>query len=89
MAEGKSKYYRRWLNPPSSNYTGYIQYGVNKEINWVSIEFKVADCSRIVNLDFDDTETKKGRKAAIKKLKIIRDSAQHVIEMVEVIDECS
>ena len=83
----KEKYIRKWLNPPSSNYTGYIQYGVNIDQNWVGINLKIADCFRIVNFDFDGTEEKKGRKAAVKKIKIIRDALNDLIKKVEEVDE--
>ena len=82
----KYKYTRKWLNPPTSVYTGYIQTGVNVDREWIDIRLKIADCSRIVNFDFDDTDTKKGRKAAIKKLKIIRDSVQDLIDKVVDVD---
>lgn len=82
----KEKYTRKWLNPPTSEYTGYIQYGMNIDQNWVGINLKIADCFRIVNFDFNDTGEKKGRKAAVKKLKVLRDSLNDLIGMVEKVD---
>ena len=83
----KYKYKRKWLNPVTSCYTGYIQYGVNVDQNWVGVTLKISDCSRIVSFDFDDMDTKKGRKLAIKKLKILKDAMDELINDVEKIDE--
>ena len=82
----KEKYNRKWLNPPSSSYTGYIQYGVNVAQNWVGVTLKLADCSRIVSFDFESTHEKTGRKAAIKKITIMRDAMNHLIDEITKVD---
>lgn len=80
----KSKAWKKrvWLNPSSSDDNGYVIYGQDEEGDPT---LKIADCTRIVSLSLH-CYTEKEKKQRIKKLKLIRDACQELIEAMEKIE---
>ena len=79
---------RKWLNPVNSYHTGHIrtEHAV-LGAHYPSIELKIADCSRSVSFEFDDLTTKRGVLAAKKKLTIMRDAIQGLIDYTTNLEE--
>lgn len=72
----KSYIRRKWLNPPASCNNGWIKYGIDidkKWVHWSSVEFRLADCHRVVGFDFD-VINEQARKEALNKARIIKES---------------
>ncbi len=82
MKKGGKK--RVWLNSVNSYHTGWIKYGVHPDPSFMDwdAEFKLADCSRSIDLSLD-IHTKKERIKSIKKLQIIVDAALETIQQIK------
>ena len=76
---------RLWLNPTSSSDNGWMKYGIQKDVDggYYTYSLTIADCTRLVNLNFD-FDTKKSRGAARRKL-ILMENA--LIDMREQCDD--
>ncbi len=78
MSKKKKYCSKKWIDPST---TGFIQTEVEFGYSW-GATFKMADCSRIINLDvYIDDE--KSRKKTLKKLNIIRDEVTNLISAIE------
>ncbi len=78
MANKKGYNSKKWLNPDT---TAFIHTEVCFDYSWGGT-LKIADCSRIVNMDvYIDDE--KGRKKTLKKLNIMRDEITNLISAIE------
>lgn len=81
---------RIWLNPPSSFDDGWMKYYVtethysDEREPYYEADLMIADCSRTVSLNIDPG--KKYRKQALRKLNLIRDGIDDLIQTIEAID---
>ncbi len=82
MKKGGKK--RVWLNSVNSYHTGWIKYGVSSGhyITEYDAEFRLADCSRSIDLSLD-VHTKSDRIKSIKKLQIIANAALETIQQIK------
>ena len=89
MAKKKDKRFnvkRHWLNPPSSSNTGYIISGIEKDGNYVYGKLKIADCSKIIELDIYVDDSKQ-RKEALKKISTIQNALDELVTQINLIEE--
>ena len=77
---------RSWLNPASSDSTGYVISGISKENNYSYGRLKIADCSRIVSLDIDVDDSKQ-RKQTIKKISIIQNALIDLVKQINLLEK--